>query len=413
MAATTRNRDAGRMGAAAMRRLNGALLLDLIRTSGPVSRADLSRSSGLTKPTVSSQVSDLQRRGLVIEAGEGEPDERGGKPSRLLRFDPGCGNVVGVEIASSKVRVRLADLDGAIQDREDVNIRPERGASHVLETLVETCKAVIGRVRGRKKKLMTMVVAAPGRVDVRSGTVLEAGNVFHWRDVAIGDCLRRQFRIPVEVENDVNLAALGEMHYGICRGVRNFALIRLTTGVGAGLVLDGKLFQGSHWAAGEIGHMVFGREAASGDLGDRGYLESAIGSDRLRARVRVARANHVVQAALSGSEGEPDSIGLEDPAASGIVEDLASHLGLAAADLVAVMDPELIVLAGELFDLVTDQIREVVQRVIPWPVRIERSALGDEGALLGAIGSARGIAHELICNTGSSESGAQRWEQLT
>jgi glucokinase len=399
------------MGASAMRRLNGALLLDLIRGKGPVSRADLSRLSGLTKPTVSSQVADLLSRGLVVEAGEGEPDERGGKPSRLLRFESGCGNVVGVEIGSSKVRVRLADMDGKILDREDVRIRPERGPDYILDTVAETCRTVIGRVRGRKQKLMGMVVAAPGRVDVRTGAVLEAGNVFHWKNVAVGEFLRKIFRVPVQVENDVNLAALGEMHYGLCRGVQNFALIRLTTGIGAGLVLGGKLFQGNHWAAGEIGHMVFGREAAAGEVSERGYLESTIGSDRLRERVRLVRSNQAVQAALTGgaeSNGEPsDAIGLEDPAAAEIVEDLASHLGLAAADLVAVIDPELIVLNGELFDLVTEQIRDVVKRVIPWPVRIERSALGDEGALLGAIGSARGLAHELICGTGSYESRAQ------
>ncbi len=408
MAATGRHRDAGRMGASAMRRLNGALLLDLIRSKGPVSRADLSRLSGLTKPTVSSQVADLLSRGLVAEAGEGEPDERGGKPSRLLRFEPGCGNVIGVEICASKVRVRMADMDGTILDREDARIRPERGAEEILATIAETCKTVTGRGRGRKQKLKTMVVAAPGRVDVHSGAVLEAGNVFHWRNVGVGEYLRRIFRVPVHVENDVNLAALGEMHFGACQGVQNFVLIRLTTGVGAGLGLGGKLFQGNHWAAGEIGHMVFGREAAAGELSDRGYLELMIGSDRLRERVRLVRANEAVQAALSGggeTNGEPpDSLGLDDPAAAGIVEDLASHLGLAAADLVAVIDPELIVLNGELFDLVTEQIRDVVRRVIPWPVRIERSVLGEEGALLGAIGSARGLAHELICDTGHSES---------
>ena len=383
MPATDAKPDSGRMGAAAMRKLNSALLLDLIRSKGPVSRADLSRLSGLTKPTVSSQVADLLRRGLVVEAGEGEPDERGGKPSRLIKFDPGCGFVVGVEIGSAKVRVRLAEMDGGILDREDVRIRPERGAEYILETLAETCRTVLGRGRGRKRKLLAMAIAAPGRVDVRSGTVLEAGNLFHWKNVAVGEFLQRAFRVPVQVENDVNLATLGEMHYGICRGgVKNFVLIRLTTGVGAGLVIDGHLFQGNHWAAGEIGHMVFGREGVRGEVKERGYLESTVGSDRLLERVRLARANKSVKAALSNGvepSGDSETLSLNDPAAAEIVEDLASHLGLTAAHLAAVLDPELIVLNGELFDLVTDQIREVVERIIPWPVRIERSALGSEG----------------------------------
>ncbi|HEY3439314.1 MAG TPA: ROK family transcriptional regulator [Paludibaculum sp.] len=394
-----------------MRRLNGALLLDLIRDKGPASRAELARLSGLTKPTVSSQVADLLRRTLVVEDGTVEPDERGGKRSKLLRFNPQCGNLIGVEIGSSVVRVRLADLDGAIEDREDAEVWPERGADHILATAVTAVNLVLSRGRRRKQKLMIVAVAAPGRVNSDSGVVLEAGNVFHWRRVAVREYFQRAFKVPILVENDVNLAALGEMHYGLGKGVKNFVLIRLTTGVGAGLVVGGRLYQGNHWAAGEIGHMVFDQEAAAGVPNERGYLESVIGSDRLRERVRTAKTKAAVEAALTGASdlhGElVEAVRRGDPAAVAIVDDLGSKLSLAAANLAVVMDPELILLAGELFDLVVGRIREVVERVIPWPVRIERSALGEEAVLMGAIGSARSMAHDLVCGKNREESQLQ------
>jgi glucokinase len=385
------------MRASGMRKVNGALLLGIIRDQGPVSRAELARLSGLTKPTVSSQVADLMARGVVREEGAGAPDERGGKPPKLLRFHAGAGLLAAAEINSTLLRVWLADLDGKVLDSSIAPTRPETGADGVLDTLSGLLRETLARGRDRKQKLVAMAVAAPGRVDAEAGVVREAGNVFHWRDVAVLAKLERAFRVPVAVDNDVNLAALGEMHAGLAQGIRNFALIRLATGVGAGLVLDGRLYQGTHWAAGEIGHMVFGRFSGAEEERERGSLELAIGSDRVRERVKQARLEPP-GAAQDLAALLREAVGRNDPVAQEVVEDVAAQLSLAVADLAAAIDPELIVLAGEMFDLVADPIRETVERVIPWPLRIERSALGEDAALMGAIGVARGVAHGLLCD---------------
>jgi predicted NBD/HSP70 family sugar kinase len=209
------------------------------------------------------------------------------------------------------------------------------------------------------------------------------------------------------VENDVNLAALGEMHSGLAVGVENFILIRHETGIGAGLVLGGRLYQGTHWAAGEIAHMVLDRASAAESVTDRGLLESAIGIDRVREKVRSARAggsadNSLLRNADVASELS-EALRRNDPVAARVVDELAAQLSITVADLAAAIDPELIVLAGDLFGLVTDRIRELVGRVIPWPMRIELSALGADAALMGAMGAARGIAHDLICDMGREE----------
>lgn len=390
-----------RMRASGMRQMNSALLLEMIRTGGPVSRAELARQSGLTKPTVSSLVADMMGRGIVVEDGSGEPDARGGKPPTLLRFDAGGGALVAAEIGSSQVRIWLADLDGNLMDTESYGIRPARGAGHVLETLCGGVQEVLARGRGRRRKLRCISVAAPGRVDAQTGTVLEAGNVFHWRNVEVRRTVAKRFGVETLVENDVNLAALGEMHAGLAAGVQNFVLIRLGTGIGAGLVLGGKLYQGTHWAAGEIAHMVFDRAAVAmeGTI-DRGLLESAIGSDQLLQRVSMARESAGEAGAANPAAELEEAMRRGDPVAARVLEELAEKLSIAVADLAAVIDPELIVLAGDLFALVTDRIQEMVGRVIPWPMRVEMSALGADAALIGAMGAAKSLAHDLICDLG-------------
>lgn len=382
------------MLASGMRRVNEALLLDIIREKGLVSRAELARLSGLTKPTVSSQVASLIRRGVVQEQGAGEPDERGGKPPKLLRFDADAGALVAAEIGSVEIRVWLTDLDGHEIDSEVALSRPELGAARLLDQTHEAIQAILRRGRGRRRKLFAAAIAAPGQVDANTGTVLEAGNLFHWRNVPVREYFERALRVPVKVDNDVNLSAVGEMHFGVAQGVQNFALIRLGTGIGAGLVLGGRVYQGAHWAAGEIGHMTFEANAPDAEAAERGHLELAVGSDRLRERMGA------------GEERTPggkiadwlrERVRQNDAAAVAVVDEFAGKIGVAVANLAAVIDPDLIVLNGETFELVFERIRELVGRVVPWPVRVEQSALGDHAVLLGAASMARSLAHDLIC----------------
>lgn len=393
----------GRIGYSAMRRLNGAFLLDLLRRNGPASRAELARLSGLTKPTVSSQITGLLDRGIVMEAGVLVPDARGGKPSTLVSFNPGLGHLAAIEISAAEVGVRLTDLDGTTLDSEVSAIQPDRGPAHILETAIHALNLLLKRGAGRREKLMVAAIAAPGRIDSETGRVMEAGNVFHWNNVAVREPFERAFQVPVVVENDVNFATLGEMHFGLGQGVQNFILIRLTTGIAAGLVLSGSLYRGAHGTAGEIGHMIFDRDIAAGVIHSRGFLESSIGHDRLRERIRAAGlpADAATPRGADGGQELVKAIRAGDPSAAAVANDLESNLTLAVANIAAVADPELIVLAGDLFGLVIDQIQSAVKHIIPWPVRVETSALGDEAVLLGAIGAAQEFAHDLLCEKNS------------
>ena len=161
--------DGGRIHASKMRRLNSTLLLDLIRREGPVSRAELARLSGLTKPTVSSQMAALLESGVVLEQGLGDSNARGGKRPTMVSFNAGCGRLVGVEIGAFRVLVALADMNGAIQERLSVDIPAQHEAKRVLDLVVRGVRKITEG--GPHRKLTVVAVAAPGRVDAKLGVI--------------------------------------------------------------------------------------------------------------------------------------------------------------------------------------------------------------------------------------------------
>jgi predicted NBD/HSP70 family sugar kinase len=382
-----------------MKKMNQISLLTLIREHGPISRAVLARLSKLSKPTVSAQVETLLQRGLVLETGQGRSSERGGKKPTHLEFNADCGSIVVCEIDPLEIRIVLTDLKGAATDRAHLATEARLGAQHVVARLEQRIRALLSRA-ARADKLCLIGIAAPGRVDVRRGVVLDAGNVFNWENVSIADPLTKAFKAPVLVDNLVNLAALAEMTYGAAKGVRDFILIRHDTGIGCGVVLGGKLHHGSNWAAGEIAHFILDLNQAGKDWTPRGYLELQVGADRLAERVRAASRSGEKVAKLLDGGGELQGLFQArkqgNPTARKIVTDLVLHLGIAIAHIAATYDPSLVVLQGEIFPPLLEEIEQVARRAVPWLPRVAVSELGQDAALRGAIVAARTQAHEQI-----------------
>ena len=262
----------------------------------------------------------------------------------------------------------------------------------MLGRVEQAIRDLLARGRGRRTRLRAVAIASYGRVDVERGRVLAIGNVFNWTDVPVRERLAPVFRVPVFVDNDVNMAALGELRHGAAAGERDFVLIHLKTGIGCGVVLGGKLHHGAHWAAGEIAHTVVAESAACEDWRERGYLEHVLSEDRLIERIRRA-----------GIGGDGDALAaLVDAAAAGdaqarrIMDQVTTHLGVAVAATAAAYDPAVVVLHGRLFELLYEQVGALIRRVIPWGVKLSLSTLGDEAILLGTVIAARSLAYERI-----------------
>jgi glucokinase len=383
----------------AMRKMNQLSLLSLIMEHGPISRTGLARLSRLSKPTVSAQVQSLIQKGLVSATGLGESGRRGGKKPTHLEFNAKYGCLAVGEIDSLETRLAVTDLKGTIITHTEFVTQTELGAESIIERLQQRLGKLLATSVGTEK-LCLIAVAAPGRVDVDRGVVLEAGNIFDWKSVAVSDALASAFKAPVLVDNCVNLAALAEMNYGVAKGVDDFVLVHHDTGIGCGVVMGGRLHRGSNWCAGEIAHFIFDLNEARKDWMPRGYLEMQVGADRVCERARRAHALHELAPRSGNGSGELAALFRAwkrgHAPSRQIVDELVLQLGLAIAHVAATYDPSLIVLQGEIFPWLFEEIEPVVKRAVPWLPRLALSGLGKDAALRGAIVAAQAQAHEEI-----------------
>lgn len=383
--------DAGTLNT---RRLNRQRLLEAIRRLGPISRAELAKRTRLSPPTVSALVEELVAEvGLLREVGVGVSS--GGRPPILLEFNAEFGVLAGVDIGSRMTRFALADLQGRVVARQE-----ER-------TLADSCEATIGQVLAGIERLVTssgrdlgklfaVGIGAPGMTDVTAGRVINAANLAGWTDVPLREIVERRFHAPGQVDNDANMAALGERWRGVAQSIDDYVFLALGAGVGAGIVVGGRLHRGHRWYAGEISRMTLDYREWQVDFGERGYLESRIGAAAIpewaHARTVLERTGPDDKAAMrlifdAAREGDRE--------AATVVEELAIFLGTAVANIVAVLDPGLVVFGGGLSHagpLLLDPVRRVVSRIVPNVPRLEVSALGDDAQLMGAVYSAMDIA---------------------
>src|SRR5882757_1313299 len=260
-----------------LRQANARGLLRLLKEHNPCSKADLVRLSGLSAPTVSSAVAYLESLGLVENLGDGESS--GGRPPEMLRFNASHGYVAGVDIGGTRLRMILADLNGRVVTQWATQFtEKQRPPKAVCALIHEGLKVMCQEGSTSIRKVLHITAGAPGITNVSSGVVLSAPNLKEWNDVPLRTMLERELGIPALVENDTNLAAVGEHWRGSASGVEDFVFVALGTGVGAGIFIHGRLHHGANWSAGEIGYAgVAGRPRQTLEFHAPGQMERSIG----------------------------------------------------------------------------------------------------------------------------------------
>jgi glucokinase len=360
-------------------------LLRLLRRDSPMSRADLVRSSGLTAPTVSAGIAKLMRRNLVVELGHGSSN--GGRPPGLLDFNTRYGYVVGVDIGGSFVRVALADLKGSVAGRWNARLKADRNPTLLTRTVAEAVTQLLRQHKIPGKRVLEVVAGAPGITDVTAGRVLSAPNLTGWHDVPFRDMLQRELRIPVTIENDVNLGALGEGWRGAAKGAANFVFLAVGTGVGAGIVLNHALHHGAKWSAGEVGYMLLpGLPDDPPGADELGALESAVGGKSIEEnwgghpdradRSRKMKATDIFDLAATG-----------DSNARGVMMSVAHYLAMAITNLSLVLDLSTVVLGGGVGEhpALLEAIRRNLEKNEFARPQLVMSSLGGEAQIWGAI----------------------------
>ncbi|MGF1427134.1 ROK family transcriptional regulator [Kitasatospora sp. LaBMicrA B282] len=358
-----------------LRSNNEWLLWERLRTDGPLSRAQLARDTGLSKPTVSAALAVLERGGLVREAGLLAPER--GRVAVLYEPDPRAGHVLGVDIGRARLRVALADLSGRILARRDV---PNRGrsAGAVSDAVVAAAHEATEEAGLRPADVVHAAIGSPGVWDESQRRLHYAGNLPGWGRRGLFERLADGLGTRISLHNDANLAALGEYADGAGAGSRVFVYLLIGTGLGMGVVSGGELQPGAGGAAGEIGLLPV--------AGGRQTLEGAAAAESV---VRTARelgmrgtltAKRVFEAARAG-----------DPAAQAAVLREAEQLAFAVAVVAAVLDPDLVVLGGGLgngADLLLGPVERELHRLTPLRPRLAPSLLGNEAVLRGALANA-------------------------
>ncbi|HEY6760884.1 MAG TPA: ROK family transcriptional regulator [Baekduia sp.] len=381
-----------------LRAINERAVLERLRVGGPASRAELAAATGVSKPTVGQALANLERAGLVRTAGQ-RVGERG-RSASLYEVNPAAAYVAGVDVGRSWVRVAVADLAGEVVGRRDERNRA-RSAGALVERVRGLAHEVVAEAGVAWDDVVHTVVGSPGVLDPATGRLRYAPNLPGWGRAGLVDELRGALTASLSVDNDINLAALGERAYGRGREVDDFVYLSIGTGVGMGIVVGGELHRGATGAAGEVGFLpLAGGGGGGGGLGagaaggSRGALEEAAAAGGL---VRTGR-----EMGLTGTvtaERIFDAAQAGDAIALATVEREAERLAVVVAAVAAIIDPAVIVLGGGIganAALLLPSLEAAVSALTPLRPPVTLSTLGADAILLGAIATALSTAHAVV-----------------
>jgi predicted NBD/HSP70 family sugar kinase len=369
----------------ALRRANQLRVLRAVRTAGALTQAEIARGTGLSAATVSNIVRELREAGTVVVS----PTYSGGRRAQRVELARHAGIAVGVDFGVSHLRVALSDLGDRIVAEEtiayDVAASAERGMRRAV-WLVET---LLAQSRVDRSEVIGVGVGVPGPVDAATGEIDTATIMTGWAGVRPAEELRGRLGMPVHVDNDANLGALGEMVGGAGRGCGHLVYLKLSNGVGAGIVADGRLYRGAGGIAGEIGHITVDARGPVCRCGNRGCLETLVGGPYLL---------QMLPRPVGRDEPPPTLLSVIasamacDPGCRRILSDAGRALGSGVAILANLFNPRLVILGGELAqagDLLVQSIRQTAELgAIPGAVRglqVVRGKLDERAQIVGAL----------------------------
>jgi glucokinase-like ROK family protein len=365
-----------------LHRANLERVVRAVRLAGSLTQAEIARSTGLSAATVSNIVRELRDNGTV----QVTPTSSGGRRARSVALSGDAGIVVGVDFGHSHLRVAVGNLAHQVLAEQSEPIDVDASASQGFDRAEQLVARLVQSTGISPQKVLGVGLGVPGPIDVESGTLGSTAILPGWGGINPRQELSDRLGVPVQVDNDANLGALGELVWGGGRGVKDLAYIKVASGVGAGLVIDGRIYRGPGGTAGEIGHITLDESGPVCRCGNRGCLET------------FTAARYVLEL-LRGSHGEGLTIpkmvqlGREgDPGCRRVIGDVGRHIGMGVASLCNLLNPSRVVLGGDLAEageLVLGPIRESVSRyAIPSAAQrlsVVPGALGARAEVLGAL----------------------------
>ena len=370
-----------------------AQLLETIRDLGGVTRAELSRQTGLSRSAVAHAVAALLADGLITEREQGGSHAgQRGRPAALLTPSRPAGHVVGIDFGHAHVGVAIADTAGEVLAEGRLGADVDHHADEVLDAAARLTRDLLGQAGVPLSQVRAIAAGIPGPLDPHTRALRPPAMLAAWAGRDTGHELATRLGMPVEVANDADLGALGELRFGAARGRQDFVYVKASHGVGAGLVLGGRVYRGAAGIAGEIGHTSLPDATEWCRCGNRGCLETVVSLAPLRrrlARIGISPA--------AGGAGWPMKALQENTLAVRVLAEAGRILGRTLADLCNCLNPEAVILGGEigvagqpLVAGVRESIDRYAQPAIAEAVQVLAAGLGARSELMGAVALAAG-----------------------
>jgi glucokinase-like ROK family protein len=352
-----------------VRKINKSIVMNTLRLHAPISRARVANLTGLNRGTVSNIVNALIEEGLVSENGlEGS---KVGRPAIPLSLRSDGGAVIGMEIGVDFIHILLTNFVAETLWETRVETASSQTQSSIISRAEQLVEQALSIAKEQRLRTLGLGVGLPGLVNLRQGELIVAPNL-QWKNVPLRLMWNQRFRLPVYIENEANLSALGEYYFGVAQGIENFIYVCSGIGLGGGIMIGGNLFRGGYGYAGEIGHVQRDPQGEQCACGRIGCWETQVGPRAVLRRVKKELQVHSDQLLLDVCQGDFDNITFEmvvkfalegDSVCRQAIEDVAAYLGAGIADLVNVFNPELVVIGGA-FILGKDILQPIIEKTI-------------------------------------------------
>lgn len=381
-------------------KINMSIIFNYLRENGPNPRSKIARELNISAPAVSRAIEKLINEGYVLEAEK--QITKGGKRPTLIRINKDRGLVIGIDLGKEKLKIAVANFANEIIEKhegfkisnsKDVVDKLEEEIAHIWARYTQKENQALLKIRG-------ICIGIPADVDIGSGRIISAPLYGSWKDLNLKKALESKFSVPVYVDNDVNLSSLGEKHYGEGKNFEDMVFIEISNGIGAGIIIDNHLLRGSHGSAGEIGFTIIGAENLGFRVKNKGFLEkfASVESLKKRALREIEEGKETLLTMMVGGDLEKiepnlvcEAAAKGDSLAKSIVDEMTSFLAIAIINLILVLDPQIIVLGGNICGLphvdklFVEPIKEKVKTSLPFEIPdIKLSLLGEDAGIIGA-----------------------------
>ncbi|CCM78817.1 ROK family transcriptional regulator [Rhizobium mesoamericanum] len=373
-----------------LRQISVRAVMDVLLHAGPTSRAELSKITGLSKQTMSEVIRTLEEGGWVRE--KGVTSGRIGRTAITYEVNGDAGYAVGIDMGATTTRIVLGNIVGSVVGEIDYP-SDRRGGYHLIDQTEAMLAKMLADLGIARELVLATAIATPGVVDPATGALSMAPNLVDIAGIDIGRTLSERLGYPVVLENDVNAAVIGESWLGCAIAIDTVAFISLGTGIGLGVLQDGKLMRGASGAAGEISYMPFGADPYAEDSLERGALECAIAAQGISDLYAHSGGptNTSVRDILSLAEKN-------DPLAIEVVGKVSDIAALLVVSVNAIVDPKTVVLGGSIgrHPLIVERVRQGIGKASRRAIDVKASVLGGRATLLGALAIGLNHVHNLL-----------------